>query len=326
MSRSTTTSIGASNSCCGFAGFDDGDGDACSDACAAVGVGASGTTNNNSTSATTSLNNHDDSCTSDSRIVIRRYNPMYDRDQVHSIFVSGMESLVPVLHGAILRSPHVRLALTTYWVTLLASWLLGSGRRGGTTTRSSTAVTNGSVSLPLLAVAASGTAVAAAAPVVGLYYYVLNNFRKGYIRSSIQSDLSDIENVYGGKGCFLVAEDTESKQIVGMVGGEHKKQQEKDYANGYDNGDDDGVYELRRMSVLSSCQKRGVGRRLIRALESELHQPTRLYLTCSSLQHSAHALYEKTGFVLKTEFRPNLSNILYRNAISFLMMEKRYKQ
>ena len=76
------------------------------------------------------------------------------------------------------------------------------------------------------------------------------------------------------------------------------------------------------MSVVATLQKRGVGRRLIQSLEKEL-KPSKVFLSCSSLQHSAHILYEKTGFVLKEESRP-VRSLLYRNAMTFLKMEKKY--
>jgi hypothetical protein len=53
-------------------------------------------------------------------------------------------------------------------------------------------------------------AAAAVLPATGLYYFLKHVIGK-YIQASLQDDLSKIEDVYSGKGCFLVAVDTRSE-------------------------------------------------------------------------------------------------------------------
>jgi GNAT superfamily N-acetyltransferase len=126
----------------------------------------------------------------------------------------------------------------------------------------------------------------------------------------------------GGKGCFLVAVlDTRSEQngsstsagsIVGIVGGHAR------------DDDDDGVIELRRMSVSSKQQGMGLGKRLIRRLEVEC-QPSKMYLTCTSMQNTAHRLYSRAGFTLTTTSTPGTASWWFRNSIEIYHFAKEFE-
>jgi ribosomal protein S18 acetylase RimI-like enzyme len=132
-------------------------------------------------------------------------------------------------------------------------------------------------------------ALAVVLPLTGIYAYMRRAFGK-YIHGALTGDLNDIPGVYQGSGgCFLVASDPadDSGRIVGMVGGEKKEE---------------GRYELRRMSVDSSIQNRGLGTLLIQQLEKECTNASSIFLTCSNVQYAAHTLYRKCGFTIKNEF------------------------
>ena len=136
----------------------------------------------------------------------------------------------------------------------------------------------------------------------GLYVQCYFLFRQ-YVQYSLMSDMSNIPSVYQQHGgCFLVAVEVSTNQVIGMVGGEFKPNETSDGDKGMDRrGGDDVVYELRRMSVDRRIQRRGLGRRLIRLLERTLLQAgmTKLILTTSNLQYAGHALYDREGFQLQ---------------------------
>jgi len=121
-----------------------------------------------------------------------------------------------------------------------------------------------------------------------LMYIICYHAFSSYVQHSIESDLSDIQNVYvKSGGCFLVAvvvdvdgNDNSEERIVGTVAAEGKGPQN---------------FELRRMSVCQSMQGRGLGRALIRRLEKECKTGT-LVLGTSNVQYAAMALYGKCGF------------------------------
>ncbi len=118
---------------------------------------------------------------------------------------------------------------------------------------------------------------------VGLWWYVEHSVN-GYTTSSCESDLSDIEGVYiKNRGTFLVA--TLAGQLVGIVAGEVKN---------------DHQLELRRMSVSSQYQKKGIASKLLVALDAFAHKEgiETIFLTCTSEQYAAHALYKRNGFRL----------------------------
>lgn len=143
-------------------------------------------------------------------------------------------------------------------------------------------------------------ALAALLPPIALRIYIRSVFRS-FLDKSLNGDLDDIEGVYE---CFLVAE--RDGKIVGTVGGEDKG---------------DGVLELRRMTVDASVRNRGIGLRLIQALEKQV-SPKKIYLSCSSVQYAAHRLYEKAGFVRVAIMIPERANIVFRSALSAYRYEK----
>lgn len=218
-------------------------------------------------------------------IVIRPYHD-FDREGVHSVFRAGMESLVPEATRLIVTAPAVSVALAALsgFAGILARRTLGKAAGY---------------------VAAIGTVLAGG----GYIYRFTQKLLDGYITKSIESDLSQIEQVYGKKGRFLVAVDTtDGNRIVGHVAGEPKE---------------DGVYELRRMSVVLQRQRSGLGKRLIQQLEADL-QPRRMYLTCSSAQYAAHRLYERMGFQLKERLRQERYGWLLGQAVEGFVYDKMY--
>ena len=119
---------------------------------------------------------------------------------------------------------------------------------------------------------------------IGSIYYLIRSKFVAYVTESIQTDLSNISQVYYSKsrGCFLVAIDDYTSEIVGTVGLENK-------------GND--IFELRRMSVDAQYRGQGIGRRLLVRLEQEC-QKGKITLGTSSFMYAAHALYKKSGYRL----------------------------
>ncbi|KAJ9519202.1 hypothetical protein QJQ45_017866 [Haematococcus lacustris] len=104
----------------------------------------------------------------------------------------------------------------------------------------------------------------------------------GYIKHSVQGDLSSISQVYGTPGsAFWVAE--LNNTVVGCVALERKN---------------DSEAELRRMSVSTTLHRGGVGMRLAKALILHAHKAgfKSVYLTTSGSQRAALALYRKMGW------------------------------
>jgi ribosomal protein S18 acetylase RimI-like enzyme len=139
--------------------------------------------------------------------------------------------------------------------------------------------------------------------VLGLMVMIKVEISRGfrsYVEQSLKADLQspkELLKVYGGKGAVVVAVDKWTNQVVGMVAGQEivNNKEEESMAGG-------GVimYELRRMSVDTRIQRRGIGQRLIRQLENELpRDKQKVIRTCSSIQYAAHALYKKAGFTLR---------------------------
>jgi GNAT superfamily N-acetyltransferase len=217
--------------------------------------------------------------------IIRRFESS-DEEQVKHLFRIGMESLIPATYAAIVK--YHALPLTSL-PAVVAGAAINRSMRGK---QSSLWV-----------------AAAAVLPAAGLYYYVKYKYGT-YIQASLQDDLSKIEQVYSGKSCFLVAVDTRSENgtssIVGMVAGQEN---------------DDGVIELRRMSVSSKRRGLGIGTRLVRRLEEECKGSKKLYLICTSTQYAAHRLYGGAGFIRKV---PAISSWWFRNIIEFYYYEKEY--
>jgi GNAT superfamily N-acetyltransferase len=229
--------------------------------------------------------------TEDDGIIIRRYESS-DKEQVKLLFRTGMESLIPATYEALVK--YHALPLTSL-PAVVAAAAGAANNRSMMGKRSS-----------LLVVAA-----AAVLPATGLYYYVKYKYGK-YIQASLQDDLSKIEQVYSGKSCFLVAVDTWSENgttsIVGMVAGHAR--------------DDDGVIELRRMSVSSKRRGLGLGTRLVQRLEEECKPYThKMYLICTSTQYAAHRLYGGAGFIRKV---PATASWWFQNSVEFYRYEREY--
>ena len=136
-----------------------------------------------------------------------------------------------------------------------------------------------------------------------MFVYMQSRFR-GYIQSSQDKDLSDISGVYlnKGNGTFLVA--TAGSQIIGMIGGEHHNDQ---------------TIEIRRVSVDLTFHGNGLGRRLVKELEAHAQKQgyQTVFLSCSSEQYAALALYRKQGFECVYQSPP--SKMM---GVSFLKFEK----
>jgi GNAT superfamily N-acetyltransferase len=228
----------------------------------------------------------------DDGIIIRRYESS-DNEQVKLLFRTGMESLIPATYEALVK--HHALPLTSLPAVV-------AGAAGAAINRSIMGKRSS-----LLVVAA-----AAVLPATGLYHYVKYKYGK-YIQASLQDDLSMIEQVYSGKSCFLVAVDTRSENgticIVGMVAGHARDC-------------DDGVIELRRMSVSSKRRDLGLGTRLVQRLEEECKPSSKMmYLICTSTQYAAHRLYAGAGFIRKVSAT---SSWWFQNSIEFFRYEKEY--
>ena len=205
-------------------------------------------------------------------IIIRRYRD-HDKEQVHEIFRRGMESLVPNLTKNVISDPLFflpmgSLAWMIKWGVSKATTTMllapsGSSRRGSGT--------------PLSAwVASAGFAAASILAVHGIGYRMFG----GYIQKSIATDLSDIHGTYFvNGGTLLVAQDVKSGDIVGCIAGQHKVDEEPAKKK---------TFELRRMSVDSRVQRRGIGKRLVESLEQELIKSgcSHIHLGTSSLQVS----------------------------------------
>ena len=97
-------------------------------------------------------------------------------------------------------------------------------------------------------------------------------------------DLQEIEAVYQRDGAFLVCVDDDGV-MLGMVGLQRHKGR---------------VYEMRRMRVVLSAQRRGIGRRLVEAVEQRARAlgATQIVLQTTLQQLGAQRLYEACGYEL----------------------------
>lgn len=115
--------------------------------------------------------------------------------------------------------------------------------------------------------------------------YEDNETHTNFIRSSLESDLSDIHGTYiaPGGNFWVVTPAEEPSRVVGMVGLEAKPSKEG---------------ELRRMSVGRSYRRFGIGRLLLATLEqwAVAQGFGKLWLTSATAMKPAHALYEASGF------------------------------
>jgi len=219
-------------------------------------------------------------------IFIRRYQPS-DKDDVRKIFRKSMLSNSWNVFVAAARSPLIGMPLLS-WTTLV-----------GFLSRKSTMLR------PYSLVA---TLSAALVPLGGIYY-AMRHLSGRYIQMSLEDDLSKIEQVYSSQGCFLVAVDSKTNQIVGAVGGQDK---------------DKGCFELRRMCVATDQHRRGIGQQLIHALHDIL-QPQKMFLSCTSIQYAAHKLYERAGYVLKKKFVPEQASWIFKVSIQIFYYEKEFQ-
>jgi GNAT superfamily N-acetyltransferase len=91
---------------------------------------------------------------------------------------------------------------------------------------------------------------------------------------------------------------------------------------------EDGVIELRRMSVSKQHRGLGLGTRLILRLEEECQQSSSntksMYLTCISIQYAAHRLYSRAGFIRKESYTPATASWYFRNSIEVYRYEKEF--
>jgi GNAT superfamily N-acetyltransferase len=249
-------------------------------------------------------------------IIIRPYQGG-DLEQVHHLFRRGMESLVPEMTRKIARVWCFHRAAFAVVVNRVAvkatSAIAARVSRASTPSTTTNVAWQGSILATLPWIASIGAVML---PLWFTNHVILQAFGK-YIQRSIDTDLSDIPGVYQKSGgAFLVAVDTSSDKIVGIVGGENKSE---DHA--------DGVYELRRMSVDSKLHRRGIGRRLVESLEKELLPDCcRIYLTTSSVQAAAHSLYKRAGFVsVKADPIPSSAPLFVRQALTIYRFEKSYR-
>lgn len=238
-----------------------------------------------------------------STIVIRPYRPS-DNEQVCEVFSSSMRTLHPAFASALFRTPQVILAYSSWAAAITIGTLRRAIIKGATKEKRSICLHDPAAYLSLAAVIAALTL-----PLIGFKIFMTRGL-EDFLRNSLNSDLSNIETVYGENGgLFLVAEDRDGK-IVGTVGGEAKG---------------DGVFELRRMTVSPSARKQRVAWRLITALENHT-KPNKIFLTCSSVQFAANELYEKVGFKLVKRFAPKGMPFLFYRAFHIRLYEKYYNR
>jgi GNAT superfamily N-acetyltransferase len=221
----------------------------------------------------------------DDGISIRHFRPE-DLDQIKVLFQQGM---LPLMGPMIKLSMALKLkSLSWDNPVVMAAPLLALGWQ--------------SIAWTFTVPVYVGTVLA-----LNLFWFLYFTFSSrqvfhGYVHHSLNSDLANIQSVYQTKGgCFLVATLNDDK-VIGMVGGEFKEEETKDGTQ--------RVYELRRMSVDPNIRGRGVGKRLIRRLEEDLEQLSKIFFTCSNIQYPAHALYKGQGFqFMKTETYPGAPKV-----------------
>lgn len=126
----------------------------------------------------------------------------------------------------------------------------------------------------------------------GYSEYADNVTQNDYIRSSLESDLSDIHGTYvaSGGNFWVVTPSDDASRVVGTVGIELKASKEG---------------ELRRMSVRRAFRRHGLARLLLDALEAwaVAQGLEMLWLTSAAMMKPAHAFYEAAGFSRVEEIR-----------------------
>ena len=131
-----------------------------------------------------------------------------------------------------------------------------------------------------------------------------------YIQQACESDLSNIQGVYFNTGgCFLVAIDTSNNnQVVGTIAGEGKGENE---------------FEMRRMFVDPAIHGRGLGKRLVQALEKEL-KGRKMALATSTVQYAAHALYKRQGYQVTKRIPLQIGMFKYLPGFELVFYEKNF--
>jgi ribosomal protein S18 acetylase RimI-like enzyme len=284
-------------------------------------------------------------------ILLRRYQPS-DHDMICNVFRRGMESNSAAAWRSVCSSRNVVAILLscgavvgggawyafTRTAALLATTTVGAQQRQQQQQQQPHHHHHHHPSAAALGVAL-GTSLLTVVGIMAKIWVEMSNGFRGYVEQSLKADLAspqELLKVYGGKGAVVVAVDTSTNQVVGMVAGQEVVKKEEAVGDGIQNksNDIDGgvvknsvvVFELRRMSVDTRIQRRGIGQRLIRQLEQELlpRDMHKMILTCSSIQYAAHRLYEKAGFRLVEQMTfPDLS-WLFRQGVGFRRYEKDY--
>jgi GNAT superfamily N-acetyltransferase len=216
--------------------------------------------------------------TGQGEIIIRDFEPK-DLDRVKFLFRAGMVSHVPTL-TKLLTKHRLVTPDVAHPLVLSAPLLALTPRQSSSKDRVSSFI------LYL------GAALVSSLGWFAYHSYLSPKLFSGYISYSIDGDISDIPSVYQEKGgVFLVAVSTDSDMVVGMVGGEfkHKEEAGKD-------GLQREVYEVRRLSVGPEARGKGLGSRLIQALQERVPAQSRMFADCSNIQPAAQRLYSKNGF------------------------------
>lgn len=122
------------------------------------------------------------------------------------------------------------------------------------------------------------------------FKFDINNFISECMHNFIgrpyknRPDVMDIEEYYlKNNGVFLIAYDVKTKEIVGTIGLENRKEY--------------GI--LKRFYVKEDYQRNGIGRRLYNSLEIYIREKTninKIYLACGKKLKKAHKFYLKNGF------------------------------
>lgn len=205
-----------------------------------------------------------------------------DTQRVLSIFTYGMLSLVTEATLLQLRTYSRSVWCKICFMALLPTMLLPEYRLLGASL--------------LFGVPALATLV---------FWFSARHVLRAYLAKSLSDDLVDITHHYleTPGSCFWVAE--LNGEVVGTVAVELKPK----------GPDNKKVAELRRMSVAPSARRRGVAQKLLSTLEQFCRQNKcdELFLTCSSWQPPAVALYSSYGF--KQEFRLPMLSLLEKHEV-----------
>lgn len=223
-------------------------------------------------------------------IIIRDFEPK-DLDRVKYLFQAGMLSHVPTLTNLLTRhrlaTPHMAhpLVLSAPVLALVVP------QKQSRSSKDSVSYLAASSLLLYL-----GAALASSLGWFAYHSYLSPKLFSEYIEYSVNTDISDIPNVYQEKGgIFLVAVNKDTDMVLGMVGGEYKHKE-------VIAGSQRDVYEVRRLSVGPEARGKGLGRRLMEALQERVPAGSRLFADCSNIQPTAQRLYVKNGFGLTSQF------------------------